>query len=65
MMKEVEKMMKGSVHEDYLFIVYDGLVLMTSKETIERMRAIHMIKYTFVNKQWIAQAANSRIRSNF
>ena len=35
MMKEAEKMMKGSVHEDDLFIVHDALVLMTAKETIE------------------------------
>ena len=27
--------MKGSVHEDDLFIVHDALVLMTAKETIE------------------------------
>ena len=32
MMKEAEKLMKGSVHEDYLFIVHDALVLMTAKE---------------------------------
>ena len=34
-MKEAEKMMKGSVHEENLFIVHDTLVLMTSKETIK------------------------------
>ena len=34
MMKEAEKLMKGSVHEDDLFIIHDALVLMTSKETI-------------------------------
>ena len=37
-MKEAEKLMKGSVHEDNLFIVYDYLVLLTSKETITWMR---------------------------
>ena len=31
MMNEAEKLMKGSVHEDDLFIVHDALVLMTSK----------------------------------
>ena len=31
-------MMKGSVHEDNLFIVHDALVLMTSKETIQWMK---------------------------
>ena len=36
--KEEEKLMKGSVHEDDLFIVYDSLVLLTSKETITWMR---------------------------
>ena len=30
--------MKGSVHEDYLFIVHDALVLMTSKEKIIWMK---------------------------
>ena len=31
MMNEAEKLMKGSVHEDDLFIVHDALVLMTAK----------------------------------
>ena len=30
--------MKGSVHEDNLFIVHDALVLMTAKETIQWMK---------------------------
>ena len=38
MMKEAEKLMKGSVHEDDLFIVHDALVLMTSKEKITWMK---------------------------
>ena len=38
MMKEVENLMKGSVHEDDLFIVHDALVLMIAKETIECMK---------------------------
>ena len=38
MMKEAEKLMKGSVHENYLFIVHDALVLMTAKETIKWMK---------------------------
>ena len=38
MMNEAEKLMKGSVHGDDLFIVQDDLVLMTSKETINWMR---------------------------
>ena len=38
MIKEAEKLMKGSVHEDYLFIVHDALVLMTAKETIKWMK---------------------------
>ena len=37
-MKEAENLMKGSVHEDDIFIVHDALVLMTSKETIEWMK---------------------------
>ena len=35
MMKEAENLMKGSVHEDDLFIFHDALVLMTAKETIK------------------------------
>ena len=35
MMKEAEKLMKGYVHEDNLFIFLDSLVLMTSKEKIK------------------------------
>ena len=38
MMKEAENLMKGSVHEDDLFIVHDALVLMTAKETIQWMK---------------------------
>ena len=38
MMKEAENLMKGSVHEDDLFIVHDVLVLMTAKETVEWMK---------------------------
>ena len=37
-MNEAEKLMKGSVHEDYFFIVHDDLVLMTAKEIINWMR---------------------------
>ena len=35
MMKEAEKLMKGSVHEDDFFIVHYDIVLMTAKETIK------------------------------
>ena len=38
MMKESEKMMKGSVHKENFFIVHDSLVLMTSKEKITGMK---------------------------
>ena len=38
MIKEAEKLMKGSVHADNLFISHDDLVLMTSKETIKQMK---------------------------
>ena len=38
MMKEAEKLMKGSVHEDDLFIVHDALVMMTAKEKIKWMK---------------------------
>ena len=38
MIKEAEKLMKGSVHEDNFFIVHDALVLMTAKERIKWMK---------------------------
>ena len=38
MMKEAEKLMKGTVHEDDFFIVNDDLVLMTAKKTIKWMK---------------------------
>ena len=38
MKKEAENLMRGSVHEDDLFIVHDDLVLMTAKETIQWMK---------------------------
>ena len=38
MMNEAEKLTKGSVHEDDLYIVQDDLVLMAAKETIKWMK---------------------------
>ena len=38
LMNEAEKLTKGSVHEDDLYIVHDVLVLMTAKETIKLMK---------------------------
>ena len=38
MMKESEKLMKGFVHEEDLFITHDALMLMTEKETITWMK---------------------------
>ena len=38
MMKEADILMKGSVHEENLFIVRDALVLMTSKEMVTRIK---------------------------
>ena len=35
MMKEADKLMKGSVHEEDFFIVHDALVLMTANVTIQ------------------------------
>ena len=37
MIKEAEKMMKVSVHEDYFFIFRDVLLLLTAKEPIKWM----------------------------
>ena len=38
MTKEADKMIKGSVNEDDLFILLDDLVLMSAKETIKWMK---------------------------
>ena len=38
MMKEAEKLMKGSVHENDFFIVDNALVLITANETIKWMK---------------------------
>ena len=38
MMNEAETLMKGSVHEDDLYIVHNDLVLMTTKEKINWMK---------------------------
>ena len=38
MINEGEKLIKGSVHEEDLFIVYNELVLITAKEKNECMR---------------------------
>ena len=37
LMNEAEKLIKGSMHEDNIYIVYDALVLMTGKEKITWM----------------------------
>ena len=37
-MNEAEKLTKGSVHEEDLYIVHDAFVLMTAKETIKWMK---------------------------
>ena len=41
MMNEAEKLMKGSVHEDNLFIVHAALVLIAAKEKITWMKDIN------------------------
>ena len=38
LMNEAEKLTKGSVHEDDLYIVHDDLVLLAAKETIKWMK---------------------------
>ena len=38
MINEAQKLMKGSVNKDYLFIVHNDLVLMKAKEIIKWMR---------------------------
>ena len=49
LMKEAEKLTKGSMHEENFFIVHDALVLMTSKGT---------------TTWWVAKASNSRLHPN-
>ena len=36
--KEVDKMMKGSMHEDNFFTIHDDFVLMTANDTITYMK---------------------------
>ena len=47
MMNEAEKVIKGSVYEEYFFIVHNDSVLMTAKETINWMRK------NFYLHQWL------------
>ena len=53
MMKEAENLMKGSVHEDDLFIVHDALVLMTAKETIQWMKEKKYFPSLVAAHEWI------------
>ena len=48
MMKEAEKLMKGSMHKDDLFIVHDALVLMIEKETITWMKENNYFHFWFL-----------------
>ena len=57
-MKESENLMKGSVHEDDFFIVNDDLVLMTVKETIERMKKKNCSQSFVAAHEWIAGRDN-------
>ena len=47
-MKEAEKLMKESVHEDKFFILQDALVLMTAKETITWMTENNYFHHWFL-----------------
>ena len=38
LMNEAEKLTKGSVHKDDLYIIHDALVVMAAKETIKWMK---------------------------
>ena len=48
MVKEGEKLMKGSMHEDNLFIVHDALVLMIAKEMITWVREKNYSHFWFL-----------------
>ena len=48
MMKEAEKLMKGSMHEDDLFIIHDALVLITEKETTTWIKYKNELHYWFL-----------------
>ena len=54
MMKEVENLMKGFVHEEDFFIVHDALVLMTAKETIELDEREQLLPSLVASHEWIA-----------
>ena len=47
-MKEAEKLMKESVHEDNFFILHDALVLITAKETTTWMTENNYFHHWFL-----------------
>ena len=47
-MNEVEKLTKGSMHEDDLYIFHGALVLMTAKETINWMKQKGYLHHWFL-----------------
>ena len=52
MMNEVEKLMKGSVHKDDLFIVNDVLTLMTAKGKNQLDETKRVITFMVASPQW-------------
>ena len=48
MMKEADKMIKGYVHENDIFIFHDDLVLMIVKETITWMKENNYFHHWFL-----------------
>ena len=54
MMKEAEKLVKGSVHEDNFFIFHNALVLMKLKETITWMKENNYFQSLVAAHEWIA-----------
>ena len=54
MMKKAEKLIKGSVYGDDLFIVHDAIVLMTANDTIIGMKDNNCFHWLVVAHYWIA-----------
>ena len=54
MMNEADKLMKGSVHEDYLFIFHNALVLITAKENNQLDGKERFLTSVVASPQWTA-----------
>ena len=53
-MKEADKLMKGSIHEDNFFIVHDDLVLMTIEGDVHIDQIEELLPTLVAAHGWIA-----------